>query len=111
MQNKRLSACLLLAASLCAPLAPAAAQQIAPLPRPAPIDAPVLQLDDLLANSARQSPQIIEALARTRAADARRLTAEGAFDTVFSAEGGSRLIGYYGGTYADTKVSRPLDAR
>ncbi|KPH66715.1 hypothetical protein ADT71_04590 [Novosphingobium sp. ST904] len=82
---------------------------MAPLPRPAPLDAPVLQLDDLLANSARQSPQIIEALARTRAADAKRLTAEGAFDTVFSAEGGSRLVGYYGGTYADAKLARPLE--
>lgn len=69
----------------------------------------MLQLDDLLANSARQSPQIIEALARTRAADAKRLTAEGAFDTVFSAEGGSRLVGYYGGTYADAKLARPLE--
>ncbi|GFE74570.1 TolC family protein [Novosphingobium sp. TCA1] len=117
MRSKRLLGSLLLGpvlgtvlgAVLCAPLAPAAAQQIAPLPRPAPVDAPELQLDDLLANSARQSPQIIEALARTRAADAKRLTAEGAFDTVFSAEGGSRLIGYYGGTYADSEVSRPLE--
>jgi outer membrane protein TolC len=98
-----------LAASFCALAVPSAAQQIAPLPRSAPVDAPVLQLDDLLANSARQSPQIIEALARTRAADAKRLTAEGAFDTVFSAEGGSRLVGYYGGTYADAKIARPLE--
>lgn len=109
MPSKRL-AIWLLAAGFGALAVPLAAQQIAPLPRPAPVDAPVLQLDDLLANSARQSPQIIEALARTRAADARRLTAEGAFDTVFSAEGGSRLVGYYGGTYADVKVARPLES-
>ncbi|MPS68190.1 MULTISPECIES: TolC family protein [unclassified Novosphingobium] len=108
MPSKRLSLWSL-AAGLCALAAPGVAQQIAPLPRPAPLDAPVLQLDDLLANSARQSPQIIEALARTRAADAKRLTAEGAFDTVFSAEGGSRLVGYYGGTYADAKLARPLE--
>lgn len=108
MPSNRLSLSLL-AAGLCTLAVPSAAQQIAPLPRPAPVDAPVLQLDDLLANSARQSPQIIEALARTRVADAKRLTAEGAFDTVFSAEGGSRLIGYYGGTYADAKVARPLE--
>ncbi|AXB75973.1 TolC family protein [Novosphingobium sp. P6W] len=112
MRNKRLYDPLftgLLTAGLCMIAVPSAAQQIAPLPRLAPVDAPVLQLDDLLANSARQSPQIIEALARTRTADARRLTAEGAFDTVFSAEGGSRLVGYYGGTYADAKVARPLE--
>lgn len=108
MRSKRLAA-LLWAAGLCALCVPAAAQQIAPLPQPAAVDAPVLELDDLLANSARQSPQIIEALARTRIADGRRLTAEGAFDTVFTAEGGSRLIGYYGGTYADAKVARPLE--
>ncbi|WP_443478769.1 TolC family protein [Novosphingobium aerophilum] len=108
MPSKRLSLWSL-AAGLCALAAPGVAQQIAPLPRPAPLDAPVLQLDDLLANSARQSPQIIEALARTRASDAKRLTAEGAFDTVFSAEGGSRLVGYYGGTYADAKLARPLE--
>jgi len=108
MPSKRL-AIWLLAAGLGALAVPSAAQQIAPLPRSAPVDAPVLQLDDLLANSARQSPQIIEALARTRVADAKRLTAEGAFDTVFSAEGGSRLVGYYGGTYVDAKVARPLE--
>lgn len=108
MPSRRLSSWLL-AAGLYAVSTGALAQQIAPLPRLAPVDAPVLELGDLLANSARQSPQIIEALARTRAADGRRLTAEGAFDTVFSAEGGSRLIGYYGGTYADTQVARPLE--
>ena len=49
------------------------------------------------------------ALARVRQAEGRALSAEGAFDTVFSAEGGSRVIGYYDGSYADAKVTRPLD--
>lgn len=100
---------LLLAVMAATATPPLLAQDIAPLPRPAPVDALTLTIDALLANSAQQSPQIIEALAKMRAADGKRLTAEGAFDTVFSAEGGSRLIGYYGGTYADAKVARPLE--
>lgn len=107
MPNRIARVLLALAAGVIVP--PLAAQDIAPLPQMASVDAPTLTVDALLANSALQSPQILEALAKTRAADAKRLTAEGAFDTVFSAEGGSRLVGYYGGTYADTKVSRPIE--
>lgn len=102
-------ACVLLALVASAAAPRLVAQHVAPLPQMASIDAPTLTIDALLTNSARQSPQILEALARTRAADAKRLTAEGAFDTVFSAEGGSRLVGYYGGTYADAKVVRPIE--
>lgn len=107
MPNKMAGVLLALAATTAA--TPLDAQDIAPLPQMASVDAPTLTIDALLANSARQSPQILEALARTRAADAKRLTAEGAFDTVFSADGGSRLLGYYGGTYADAKVARPIE--
>lgn len=107
MPNRIARVLLALAAGIAAP--PLVAQDVAPLPQMASVDAPTLTVDALLANSARQSPQILEALARTRAADAKRLTAEGAFDTIFSAEGGSRLVGYYSGTYADTKVSRPIE--
>lgn len=107
MPNRIARVLLALAAGVIVP--PLAAQDIAPLPQMASVDAPTLTVDALLANSALQSAQILEALAKTRAADAKRLTAEGAFDTVFSAEGGSRLVGYYGGTYADTKVSRPIE--
>ncbi len=88
---------------------PVMAQEIAPLPRLAAPDAPDLTLEALLANSAAQSPQILEALARARAAEGRRLGVEGAFDTLFSAEGGSRAMGFYGGTSADAKVSRQLE--
>lgn len=93
----------------CIVASPLSAQQVAALPRQAPVDAPTLTVEALLANSARQSPQIMEALAKMRAADAKRLTAEGAFDMIFSAEGGSRLVGYYGGTYADAKLTRPIE--
>lgn len=88
---------------------PVMAQEIAPLPRLAAPDAPDLTLEALLANSAAQSPQILEALARARAAEGRRLGVEGAFDTLFSAAGGSRALGFYGGTSADAKVSRQLE--
>lgn len=88
---------------------PVLAQEIAPLPRLAAPDAPNLTLEALLANSAAQSPQILEALARARAAEGRQLGVEGAFDTLFSAEGGSRVLGFYDGTSADAKVSRQLE--
>ena len=88
---------------------PVLAQEIAPLPRLAAPDAPDLTLEALLANSAAQSPQILEALARARAAEGRQLGVEGAFDTLFSAEGGSRVLGFYDGTSADAKVSRQLE--
>lgn len=90
-------------------ITPAMAQQIAPLPALAPAGSPVLSAADLLASSAQQSPQILEALARVRAADGRRLGAEGAFDTLFSAEAGSRVLGYYSGSHADARIARPLE--
>lgn len=89
--------------------APAMAQRIAPLSRPAaPIGSGPLTLDEVLRASARAAPQIVEALARVRAAEGRALTADGAFDTVFEAEGRSRALGYYDGTVASAAVSRPL---
>ena len=90
-------------------ISPGKAQDVAALPTLAPAEAGILSLDDVLATSAKQSPQILEALARARSADGRRLSAEGAFDTLFSAEGGSRVLGYYNGTYADAKVARPIE--
>lgn len=65
-------------------------------------------LEALLSSSARYSPQILEGLARVRSAESRRLSAEGAFDTVFSAEATSRPSGYYEGAALDGKVSRPI---
>lgn len=88
---------------------PAPAQRIAPLPRPAaPADAGPLTLDEVLRASARAAPQIVEALAKVRAAEGRALTADGAFDTVFEAEGRSRALGYYDGTVASAGANRPL---
>lgn len=95
----------------------AAAQAVVPLSAPSPsaaatapsTDGGPLLLDAVLASSARQAPQILEGLAKVRSAEGKRLSIEGAFDTVFSAEASSRLSGYYDGTYLDGKVTRPLE--
>ncbi|MDR6789429.1 outer membrane protein TolC [Sphingomonas sp. BE138] len=104
---------LLLSAAVVAPLAPAplAAQRIRANPPPAPAPAPTaapLTLDEVLRASARAAPQIVEALARIRAAEGRAITAAGAFDTVFEADGKSRALGYYDGTVASARATRPL---
>lgn len=88
---------------------PTAAQRIAPLSRPAAATDPgPLTLEEVLRASARAAPQIVEALAKVRAAEGRALTADGAFDTVFEAEGRSRALGYYDGTVASASANRPL---
>jgi outer membrane protein TolC len=75
---------------------------------PDPQDDGVLTLDEVLRASARSQPQIIEALARVRQAQGRALSAEGAFDTVFEAEGASRVLGYYDGTVVEGRATRPF---
>ena len=110
------AAVLALIAEVDAPLGRRAAPAAPPIPAAPPVVAPPMQtareaplrLDEVLASSANWAPQIVEALARVRAADARQLTAAGAFDLVFSAEGQARPIGYYDGTVAEAKLSAPL---
>ncbi|MBH0112673.1 TolC family protein [Novosphingobium sp. YJ-S2-02] len=68
----------------------------------------VLTLDEVLDASAATAPQIIAALTRTRQAEARALSAQGAFDTVFSAEGTSRVEGYYDGSEVHGEAKQPL---
>lgn len=67
-----------------------------------------LTLDEVLRSSSTHAPQIVEAMARQRQADARALSAQGQFDLVFDADAQSRVLGYYSGTFADVKASRPL---
>lgn len=74
----------------------------------APLRAQPLTLDEVLRASAQQAPAILEAMARERQADGRRLSAEGAFDLVFEGDAQSRLLGYYDGTSVESKVTRPL---
>lgn len=70
--------------------------------------APPLTSAELLAASARSSPQIVEQLARERQARSRALTAEGAFDTVFAVEGRSRALGYYDGDQMEARATQPF---
>ncbi|WP_225205344.1 TolC family protein [Novosphingobium huizhouense] len=67
-----------------------------------------LTLGEVLASSAQHQPQILEAIARERQADARLLAAQGAFDLVFDVDAQARALGYYDGTYADLRTTRPL---
>ncbi len=102
---------LLLISALAAPAlsAPVMAQRIEAIPAPAPLpSAGPLTLDEVLRSSARAAPQIIEALAKIRSAEGKAMTANGAFDTVFEAEGRSRTLGYYDGTVASASANRPL---
>lgn len=102
---------LLLISALAVPVlaAPVMAQRIEAIPAPAPLpSAGPLTLDEVLRSSARAAPQIIEALAKIRSAEGKAITADGAFDTVFEAEGRSRALGYYDGTVASASANRPL---
>ncbi|WP_299308120.1 TolC family protein [uncultured Croceicoccus sp.] len=75
---------------------------------PAEARSGILTLDDVLRSSARTAPQIIETLAGIRQAEGRALSAQGAFDIVFDAEGRGRALGYYDGTYLTGEAKRPL---
>jgi Outer membrane protein len=81
--------------------------QMEPAGAPTPLAAP-LTLEEVLRSSARSAPDIIAALARTRQSAGRALSAEGAFDTVFSVDGTSRVEGYYDGTQIAGKAERPF---
>lgn len=67
-----------------------------------------LTLDEVLESSRRHAPQVQEAVARVRSAEGRLLSAEGAFDTVVSAEATSRAAGFYDGQTFGGTVYRPL---
>lgn len=83
-------------------------QENAPVsPDPARAGGP-LTLQEVLQSSARSAPDIIAALARNRQAEARALSAQGAFDTVFAVEGRSRIAGYYDGTEIAGKAEQPF---
>lgn len=102
---------LLLISALAGPAlsAPVTAQRIEANPRPAPMPkSGPLTLDEVLRSSARAAPQIVEALAKIRSAEGKAITADGAFDMVFEAEGRSRTLGYYDGTVAAASANRPL---
>lgn len=67
-----------------------------------------LTLREVLQSSATHAPQILEAMARQRQADARALSVEGQFDLVFNAEATTRPLGFYNGSTAEVSAYRPL---
>nr|WP_062732852.1 TolC family protein [Sphingobium abikonense] len=98
-----------LIAVLLAATSPAAlAQDMSSAATAAPRTTGPLTLEEVLQSSARSAPDIIAALARNRQAEARALTAQGAFDTVFAVDGRSRVEGYYDGTEFAGKAEQPL---
>lgn len=92
-------------AQMIAPLPPAAQGPVTPPPATGP-----LTLDAVLDSSRQFQPQILEALAKVRVAEGKRLSVEGAFDTLFSASADTRLSGYYDGRYLESKVTQPLQS-
>ncbi len=73
-----------------------------------PAAAQTLTLGEVLASSRAHVPQVLEAIAKVRAAEGRRLAADGAFDVVFSGSTEARLGGYYDGNVLGGTVKRPL---
>ena len=63
---------------------------------------------EVLASSQQHFPLVLQPLAAQRAAAARTLQAEGAFDLVFSADGFSRVGGFYDGTAINGIAKQPL---
>jgi outer membrane protein TolC len=76
--------------------------------QPLPAATTPLGLDDVLAAARFHAPQVLEALAKVRGAEAKLLTTEGAFDTLFSANVDIRPTGYYDGSNAGVRVYQPL---
>jgi outer membrane protein TolC len=75
-----------------------------------PLVAQTLTLGEVLASSREHAPQVLEAMARVRSAEGRRLSADGAFDVVFRADGDVRLGGFYDGSSLGGTVTRPLQS-
>ncbi len=76
-----------------------------------PAVAEPLGLADVLASSRRHAPQLLEAMARVRAAEGRLTEAEGAFDTVIAGTAETRLSGTYDGRQLGASVTRPFASR
>lgn len=72
-----------------------------------------LQLDEVLASSARHVPEILEGLQKVQQAQGAVLEAKGAFDTIVSSEGFDRATGYWDGQVLESRISqnvRPFGA-
>jgi outer membrane protein TolC len=107
----RLGALLGTAATLAlAPLAPLAAQDIAPVGDPLDValkTGPLLP-DEVLRSSALTFPSILEAFEREAAARSDQLSADGAFDLMLKGEYYDRLTGFYSGGYGKVEARQAL---
>lgn len=70
-----------------------------------------LTLGEVLTSSRQHTPQVLEAMARVRVAEGRRLGAEGAFDLLFKGNAESRLDGFYDGKSLGGGITQPLRSR
>lgn len=76
-----------------------------------PASADPLDLAEVLAAARRNAPLLVEADAQTRAAQGRRLAADGAFDTSIEASAETRLSGTYDGRYLESRLVQPFTNR
>jgi hypothetical protein len=67
-----------------------------------------LTLKQVLQSSAAHAPQILEAVARQKQADARMLSTQGLYDLVFDGDVQWRALGYYDNATAEAKATRPM---
>ncbi|MEM1381177.1 MAG: TolC family protein [Pseudomonadota bacterium] len=63
---------------------------------------------DVSASARDHYPAVIAALAEREVAAGKRVTAAGAFDTVFKTEASARLEGFYSGDTLETTIERPF---
>lgn len=85
------------------------AQQASP-PRPADSAPAPLTPETVLDASSASAPDILARLAEIRAAQGGALSAQGAFDVIFSADGFSRVTGFWDGSILNTDVRRNIGA-
>jgi outer membrane protein TolC len=76
-----------------------------------PARAQPLELADVLAAARRNAPLLVEAEAQARIARARRLAADGAFDSTVDVSAETRLSGTYDGRYVDGRYVQPFSNR
>ncbi len=67
-----------------------------------------LSLETLLARSAEHAPKILEAREKVVAQEAKRLSAEGAFDRKVEVGSQSWVTGFYSGRFVDSKIAQPF---
>ena len=67
-----------------------------------------LTLEQVLTSSKQYYPAILASLARRNATYADQLSAQGAFDTVFSSDGYSRVSGFWDGSVINTNIRKNI---